>query len=150
MTDQTQLQANKELVRTYTNEVFNAHKPEHAADFLSADAKWHGGTLGDVEGSGNIVGLLQGFIGALPDLNAAEQHMVAEGDSVWVRYIVSATHLGDLIGIPPTGRKVQWSAVDIYRISDGKIVEEWAVDDLLAILHNIGFVTPPWLQPVTG
>jgi predicted SnoaL-like aldol condensation-catalyzing enzyme len=45
---------------------------------------------------------------------------------------------------------VQWTAVDIYRISDGKIVEEWAVDDLLAILHNIGFVTPPWLQPVEG
>ncbi len=145
MTDQSQLDANKEFVRTYTREVFNAHAPERAAEFLTADARWHGGTLGDVEGRENIVGLLKGFIGALPDLNAVELEMVGEGDSIWVRFIVSATHQGDLLGIAPTGRKVQWSAVDVYHLSEGKIVEEWAEDDLLAILHGVGFVTPPWL-----
>ena len=71
--------------------------------------------------------------------------MVAEGNSVWVRYVIDATHQGDLLGIPATGRKVQWTAVDVYHLSDGKIAEEWAEDDLLAILHDVGFVTPPWL-----
>ena len=146
MTDQAQLQANKELVRAYTRDVFNAHKPERAAEFLAPEAKWHGGTLGTVEGRDNIVRLLQGFIGALPDLDAVEQEMVAEGNSVWVRYVINATHKGDLLGIPATGRKVQWTAVDVYHLSEGKIIEEWAADDLLAILHDIGFVTPPWLD----
>jgi predicted ester cyclase len=58
--------------------------------------------------------------------------MVAEGDTVAVRYIVEATHKGDLPGIPVTGRRVRWDALDVYRVSDGKIVEEWAGDDLLA------------------
>ncbi len=96
MTDQAQLQANKELVRAYTREVFNAHEPERAAEFLAPEARWHGGTLGNVEGRDNIVGLLQGFIGVLSNLEAVEQEMVAEGNSVWVRYVIDATHLARL------------------------------------------------------
>ena len=68
MTDQALLQTNKDLVRAYTRDVFNAHDPERAAEFLAPEAKWHGGTLGTVEGRDNIVGLVQGFIGALTDL----------------------------------------------------------------------------------
>ena len=101
MTAQALLQANKDLVRAYTRDVFNAHKPERAAEFLAPEAKWHGGTLGTVEGRDNIVGLLQGFIGALPDIDAVEQEMVAEGNSVWVRYVINATHQGDLLASQP-------------------------------------------------
>lgn len=148
MTDHATQAANKELIRRYTNEVFNAHKPDLATEFLAPKAVWHGGTLGTVKGRDNIVGLLRGFIGALPDLNAVEQEMVAEGDTVMVRFVVDATHDGDLVGIPATGRPVRWDAVDVYHVTDGRIVEEWAADDLLAILHDIGFVTPPWLAAV--
>jgi len=91
------------------------------------------------------VGLLRGFIGALPDLNAQEQDIVAQGDAVAVRFVVEATHQGNLLGIAPTGRRVRWDAVDVYRLTDGKISEEWAADDLTAILHRVGAYTPPWL-----
>jgi predicted ester cyclase len=90
--------------------------------------------------------LLRGFIGALPDLHAAEQDVVAEGDTVAVRFVVEATHEGNLLGIEPTGRRVRWDAVDVYRLKDGRIVEEWAADDALAILHQVGAYTPPWLS----
>jgi predicted ester cyclase len=89
--------------------------------------------------------MLRGFIGALPDLHAAEQDIVAAGDTVAVRYVVEATHEGDLLGIAPTGRPVRWDALDIYRLADGMIVEEWAGDDLAAILYQVGAYTPPWL-----
>ena len=94
----------------------------------------------------NLVGLLRGFIGALPDLNAQEQDIVAQGDTVAVRFVVEATHEGDLLGIAPTGRRVRWDAVDVYRLRDGKISEEWAADDMTAILHQVGAYTPPWLS----
>lgn len=90
--------------------------------------------------------LVSGFIAALPDLHAAEQDIIAEGDTVVVRLVVEATQQGDLFGISPTARGVRWDAVDIYRISDGKIVEEWASDDMLAVLHQVGAYTPPWLS----
>jgi predicted ester cyclase len=116
-----------------------------ASEYVTADVKWHGGTLGTVESAENLVGLLRGFIGALPDLNAQEQDIVAAG-TLAVRFVVEATHEGDLLGIAPTGRKVRWNAVDLYRLRDGKISEEWAADDMAAILHQVGAYTPPWLS----
>lgn len=86
------------------------------------------------------------FFGAFPDLHASEQNLAAEGDLVAVRFVVEATHKGDLLGIPPTGRRVRWDAVDVYRVSNGKIVEEWAADDMAAILHQVGAYSPPWVK----
>lgn len=138
-------EANKDLVRAYNQTVFNDHHTGRAADFLARDLQWHGGTLGTVDGVDNVAGLVRGIIGALPDLTATEQDIIAEGDTVAVRYVVEATHKGDLLGIPATGRRVRWDAVDVYRVANGKIVEEWAGDDLLAVLVNLGAYTPPWL-----
>ena len=61
-------------------------------------------------------------------------------------FVVEATHKGDLLGIPPTGRRVRWDAVDVYRIVNGKVVEEWASDDMAAILHQVGAYSPPWVK----
>jgi len=146
MTSDRVVASNVEIARDYTRRVFNAHEPELAAEFVTPDVKWHGGTLGTVEGVENLVGLLRGFIGALPDLNAQEQDIVAGGDTVALRFVVEATHKGELLGIAPTGRRVRWDAVDVYRLKDGKISEEWAADDLTAILHQVGAYTPPWLS----
>jgi predicted ester cyclase len=138
--------SNIEIARDYTRRVFNGHNPDLAAEYVTPDVRWHGGTLGTVEGVENLVALLRGFIGALPDLNAQEQDIVADGNTVALRFVVEATHKGDLLGIAPTGRKVRWDAVDVYRFKDGKITEEWAADDLTAILHGVGAYTPPWLS----
>lgn len=69
--------------------------------------------------------------------------MVAEGDYVFAWGVVEGTHKGDFLGVAPTGRKVIFNAPDLYRIADGKIVEEWAGDDVLAILTQIGAFTLP-------
>ena len=146
MSTATEIEANKKLVRTYTQTVFNQHHTERASDFLALEVKWHGGTLGTAEGVDNVAALVSGFIAALPDLTATEKDIVAEGDTVAVRYVVEATHQGNLLGIPATGRRVRWEAVDVYRVSNGKIVEEWAADDMLAILVSLDVYTPPWLR----
>jgi predicted ester cyclase len=138
--------SNIELVREYTRCVFNEHNPELAAEFVTPDVKWHGGTLGSIEGSDNLVALLRSFIGALPDLNAQEQDIVADGETVAVRFVVEATHEGELLGIAPTGNRVRWDAVDVYRLRDGKISEEWAADDLTAILAAVGEYKAPWIS----
>jgi predicted ester cyclase len=62
-----------------------------------------------------------------------------------VRARVDGTHKGDLLGIPASGKHVQWDAIDNYRVVDGKISEEWAADDLLAFVYGVGAYTPPWL-----
>ena len=145
MSSTEQLEANKKLARQYIEEVFNQHQPGRAADFTTRDVVWHGGSLGDVAGAEGVVGLLESFIGALPDLHAAEQDIVAENDLVVVRLVVSATVRESLLGVAADGRAVRWGAVDIYRVTDGKISEEWAADDIATIMIQVGAFTPPWV-----
>jgi predicted ester cyclase len=145
MASETAVRSNTEIVREYTQRVFNEHNPDLASEYLAPEVKWHGGLLGSVEGVANVTEMLRGFIGALADLHATEQDAVAAGDTVAIRYVVEATHEGNLLGLEPTGRRVRWDAVDVYRLADGMIVEEWAGDDLAAILYQVGAYTPPWL-----
>ncbi len=145
MPDQAQLEANKRLAREYIQRVFNEHRPDLSSEYVTDDVVWHGGILGDIAGAGNVSGLLSAFIGALPDLYAAEQDIVAENDLVTVRLVVKATQKGDLLGVPASGTAIQWNAVDIYRIRDGRISEEWAADDIAAIMSQLGAFSPPWL-----
>ncbi len=106
---------------------------------------WHGGSLGTVNGAANLAGLLRVFIGALPDLHAVEQDVVASADLVVLRLVVTATQRGDLLGIPATNRTVRWDAIDVYRINDeGKISEEWAADDMAAFASQLGAIKLPW------
>src|SRR4029077_15551919 len=138
-----QLEANKKLARDYIDQVFNQHNPGKAADFVTGDVVWHGGGLGDIAGPQNLAGLLGSFIGALPDLHAAEQDIIAENDLVVVRLVVRATLGAPRGGAPADGKPVRWDAVDIYRVTDGKISEEWAADDVAAIMAQIGGFNPP-------
>jgi predicted ester cyclase len=146
MAIQSTVATNKEFVREFVQRVFNEHNPDVASEYYLPEATWHGGILGTVEGIENVIGVLRGSIGAFPDLHATELDMVAEQDTVVVRLVVEGTHEGNLFGIPATSRRVRWDAVDIYRLSDGKIAEEWAADDTAAVLYQVGAFVPPWLK----
>lgn len=145
MAAQSNLDDNKKIVRAFIDAAFNRHEADKAAEYMTTDIKWHGGTLGTVEGRDNFAGLIGAIVAALPDLSNVEQDIIAERDIVSVRAVVEGTHKGDLLGIPASGKRVKWDAVDVYRIADGKIAEEWAADDLLAFVYGVGAYTPPWL-----
>jgi predicted ester cyclase len=133
------------LVRDYVGRVLNQHTPAAAAEFFTADAKWHGGSLGTFTGVQNIIGLLTGFVGALPDIQAAIQDVIASGDLVAMRFVATATQSGDVLGIPKTGKSIQWDSLDIYKITDdGKISEQWSFQDMAAILSQLGAAKLPW------
>ena len=143
---ENKLEKNKAIAREYVQKVFNEHNAALAEKYCTPDVKWHGGTLGTMEGIKNLNGLLVGFFGAFPDLHATEYDIIAEGDKVAVRFIVEATHKGNLVGIEATGKKVRWDAVDVYHFKDGKIVEEWAADDMAAVMHQVSAIKLPYLK----
>jgi predicted ester cyclase len=143
---QNNSEINKAIAREYVQKVFNEHNPALAEKYCSPDVKWHGGTLGTMDGIKSVTGLLVGFIAAFPDLHATEYDIIADGDKVAVRFIVEATHTGNLVGIEATGKKVRWDAVDVYHFRDGKIIEEWAADDMAAIMHQVGAIKLPYLK----
>ncbi len=133
------------IARDYVDRVFNAQDAERARDFFSADITFHALTVGTLSGVDTVVPVLAGLIGALSDIDAQVQDVIASDDLVALRQVVKARHTGDLLGMAATGRPIQWDAVDIYRVNEaGKITEQWAFEDFAAILTQAGGVKLPW------
>ena len=66
---------------------------------------------------------------AFSDVSVTVEDLVAEGDRVVARVTMRGTHQGDFQGLAPTGKLVQVRAIDMFRISNGKIVEHWGLAD---------------------
>ena len=133
------------IARDYVDRVFNGQNAELSREYFSADITFHALTVGTLSGVDTVVPVLVGLIGALSDIDAQVQDVIASGDLVALRQVVKARHTGTLLGMPETGRSIQWDAVDIYRINDaGKITEQWAFEDFAAILSQAGGVKLPW------
>ena len=79
---------------------------------------------------------------AFSDGGITIEDTIAEGDKVVVRWTMHGTHIGEFWGIPPTGKKFTMSGISIYRIEDGKIVEDWANSDTLGMMRQLGVIPP--------
>jgi predicted ester cyclase len=77
------------------------------------------------------------FLAAFPDLRCEIDDLIAEGDKVAVPNRLMGTHRGAFVG-PPTGRRVEFSSVDVVRVAGGRIVEHWGLIDALTFLRQIG------------
>jgi steroid delta-isomerase-like uncharacterized protein len=80
------------------------------------------------------------FWKGFPDTHATIDDITAEGDKVWSRSTVTGTHTGEYRGLPPTGKKITFTGVDICRIVDGKIVETESVNDFLDFYKQLGVI----------
>lgn len=77
---------------------------------------------------------------AYPDIHVAIEDLIAEGDKVVARNTVTGTHLGEYMGVPPTGKSITYNEIFIFRFADGRIVETWGVVDVLSQLRQLGAI----------
>ena len=80
------------------------------------------------------------FLTAFPDHHTVIEDLIAEGDKVVSRYTFRGTHQGDFMGIPPTGKQVSFTGIEIDRIKDGKFVESWVNEDDLGMMQQLGAI----------
>ena len=66
------------------------------------------------------------------------EFVLGEGDLVMQRSTVTGTHLGPWFGVPPTGKRATWTAMEVYRVAGGKIVEQWLNEDWTSVLQQLG------------
>jgi steroid delta-isomerase-like uncharacterized protein len=89
----------------------------------------------------------KGYVAAIrtgfPDFHVATENLIGEGDEVAACWIITATHQGELAGIPATGIETTWTGMTIWRFADGKIVEDWWTKDMLGLLIQLGVIPPP-------
>jgi predicted ester cyclase len=83
------------------------------------------------------------FGGGFCDWNITIDDQIAEGDRVASRWIASATNTGPVMGMPPTGKTVRVTGVNVARFEEGKIVESWFNFDMLTLLQQLGAIPTP-------
>lgn len=93
--------------------------------------------LGDFHGHDAMRQVVQAWLTAFPDLKVENQTVITENQRVAIQWKAQGTHLGEFKGRKPTGRKIAYEGVSLYRIENEKIVEYWAYLDMLHLLNQI-------------
>jgi len=135
---------NKALVRRQEEELFGGGNLDVADEVYAPDYVGHDpSNPEDVRGLQAAKKAAAEYRQAFPDLRVSVEDLVAEGDRVAARLRFRGTHLGELDGIAPTGRRVDCSGIVISRIEEGKIAEDWANFDDLGMMRQLGLIPEP-------
>jgi predicted ester cyclase len=89
------------------------------------------------------VAFLGAFLEGFPDLHLEVQDTVADEEMTAQRILFTETHTGHFRGLPPTGRKVRFSGLEISRMVDGKAAEHWFQMDTLTMFEQLGLRVVP-------
>ncbi len=137
-------QENKALAARPHEEIFNQGNLALAAEMFSPDFAWYEAHLPSLPKGPEAIKTFASMLrAAFPDLRLTLEDTIAEGDRVVNRWTFRGTQRGEFYGVPPTGREVTISGIDIWRIKDGRIVENQQVVDNLGLLQQLGAIPQP-------
>ena len=99
-----------------------------------------GGPLRGVEAFKQVIAH---FYESLPDLEFSVPEEIAQEDKVAIRWRATATHRGELLGTPPTGKSLTWTGITIYRFTGGRVAEERGEGDAFGVMRQLGVIPAP-------
>jgi predicted ester cyclase len=120
---------NKAVIHRYFEALSGRDKPSAVVDEFVAEEP--------------LKGHIAGYETVFPHYELIADQMVAEGDMVSVIGRFRGTQKGELMGIPPTGKTVEFPMHITYRLANGKIVEHWMLTDNLSMLQQLGAIPTP-------
>jgi steroid delta-isomerase-like uncharacterized protein len=126
------VEENKALVRREQEELWNHTGNLDAAEELFAPEQAEAARQ-------EAADFRRGF----PDVVSTIEDLIAEGDRVAARWSARATHHGEYVGVPATGKEVEFTGISVYRIEGNRIAESWTVEDELGLMRQIGAVPEP-------
>jgi len=129
----------KALVRRLT-EAYNNGKESFLAvldEGYAIDVVVHSSMGQDVHGLKNYKKLASEEFTASSDLHITIDDIIVEGSKVAVRYTFNVTRKGELDSIPTKNKKATNWAITIYRVIEGKVVEEWSRYDTLGVMQQL-------------
>jgi len=137
---------NKVILRRWLDELINKNNLALADEFMDASYVNHflppGPTGPDAERQ--IMGM---FFSAFPDLQGTLEDILGEGDKVVTRVTWRGSNTGSLMGMPPTGKPVAFQGINIFRLANGKIAENWPQVDMMGLMQQLGPVPTPGQSP---
>ena len=137
------VEANRAAIKRFVDAA-NAHDSKLLSEVVDEvfDPEMRSGNPMPIEASGSegvkkVFALLHA---AFPDLHIGVEDLIAEGDKVVTRERITGTHLGNYMGLSATGKRVAYNEITISRFENGRIVEAWAVVDVMSVMRQLGVI----------
>ena len=131
------IDANKELVRRFVQEIFVDGNANAVDELVSEDFVPHTWpSTGD--GRGDLKRAVERVSKGLSDAAFTIEDMIAEADRVAVRLTAGARQIGEFMGMPPSGKSYTIGEIHIFRIRDGKVSEHWHQFDSMGMMSQLG------------
>ncbi len=128
--------ANEALARRFFDEVWTAGRYE-AVDELVATDHVHHISGEDIGGPEQVKAMAREMREGFPDLAFTLEDVVSAGDKVAVRWTARGTNDGRFAGQAATGRRVEWTGIDLIHFADGQIVELWGNNDAMGLWDQL-------------
>ena len=126
----------REAAQNWFEVVWNQARREAIAEMLAPDVVLHDGSV-DSTGIQPFQLFFDRMHATFSQTHIDVEDTLVEGDRVCVRWRVKATHTGDGLGIPPTGKEIQVTGISVIRVADGLFVEAWQNWDMLGMMEQI-------------
>ena len=138
------VQQNKEIVERVLQEFWHQGNERVIDELFASDYVNHELSNPEVRGLPQYKEWARGvralWSAGIPDWRVTIEDLVGEGDRVAKRWILRGTHTGEMLGVAPTGKRVEMRAVTIYHIVDGKVRQIYWNFDLYGLLQQIGAI----------
>ncbi len=132
---------NKAISRRYLDAAWNRHDYTIIDELIAPDYRQHNRTV--QTGRDGVKAFFRMMSSAFPDARYTVEQMVAEDDQVAWCWTIQATHTGPFQGIPATGKTITITGMNLMRLADGILVENWGEQDTLGLLQQLGAVPAP-------
>lgn len=109
-------------------------------EFIAEDFRLVDPIVGEIRGREDLEDYYREMAEGFSDGRIDADDVIVEGDRVAVRWTVSGTHDGTMMGVEPTGKEITISGVDVDRVEDGRIVEMLTYYDGLGFMNQLGVI----------
>ncbi|HYM04153.1 MAG TPA: ester cyclase [Stellaceae bacterium] len=124
--DRKTAERNRAVTGRFLEEFKNQHNFAAIDELFSPHASVHLPAEGLPEGPEGQKTIARGIFAAFPDVHVTIDLVIADGDFVAERHTARATHKGEFMGIPATGKTIYWTENHFYRLENGRIQELWS------------------------
>jgi predicted ester cyclase len=124
------------------DELWNKRNPNIAYEILGTNFFTYASNQVLRQGPAGMVGFVNAWVAAFPDLHLTLDLFAVEGELVGCRQIFRGTQLGELYGAPASGKQITIISAGADRIVDGKIIGGWGEVDQLGVFQQIGMLPP--------
>lgn len=130
---------NKNLIKQLFSECMNGRNFSMMDKIIAPDFKHHGipNAKGGPEGFKET---LSNFLEGFPDMKINVEHIIADGEMVATRGSWTGTNKGSFMGMPATGKQIRIEFIDVWKIQNGKCIENWVQMDMPGLMQQLGMM----------